>query len=258
MALITFMSDFGEEDQYVAAVKARIMGINPGIQIVDISHRIAPFDIAHGAFVLKYVFEEFPQGTVHLIAVDSAEKIPGRHIILKLKEHYFVGADNGLLSLISEDQPSLMAEIINKKQDDIRFPARDILAPAAARLASGKNINDIGIYIEDFKRLLGRQLKATKSQINGNVIRVDNYGNLITNIEKKIFDMIHKDRNFEIRFSRESIKRIHRQYGSVEPGECAVLFNSLGLLEISINKGNASELLGLDYDSPVTINFSDK
>ncbi len=255
MALITFMSDFGEEDHYVAAVKARILSINPGLQIMDISHRIAPFDIAHGAFVLKSVFRDFPQGTVHLVAVDAAGTPAGKYIILKLKDHLFVGADNGLLSLISDETPALVSEIDLPEPVNPVFPARDILGPVAANLASGKNVNDLGKYTEDYKKLLGRQIKATKKQINGNVIRVDSFGNLITNIEKKIFDVLHNDRPFIVKFSRETVSRIHTGYPSVEPGECVVLFNSLDLLEIGINKGNASELIGLGYDSPVTINF---
>ena len=255
MALITFMSDFGEEDHYVAAVKARMLKINPSLQIIDISHHINPFDIAHGAFVLKSIFNDFPEGTVHLVAVNCVSKADERYIILELKDHYFVGPDNGILSLICEEEPSLIAEIMHNDLKTTVSPARDILSRAAAMLASGSDINEIGNICDDYFRLLGRQLKATKKQIAGNVVQVDHFGNLITNIEQDIFVMLHKERPFHIKFGKEVLRKIHRTYASVEPGECFVVFNSLGLLEIGINKGNASELLGLGYDSPVFINF---
>jgi len=146
-------------------------------------------------------------------------------------------------------------EIMHNDLKTTVSPARDILSRAAAMLASGSDINEIGNICDDYFRLLGRQLKATKKQIAGNVVQVDHFGNLITNIEQDIFVMLHKERPFHIKFGKEVLRKIHRTYASVEPGECFVVFNSLGLLEIGINKGNASELLGLGYDSPVFINF---
>jgi S-adenosylmethionine hydrolase len=257
MALITFTSDFGEEDHYVAAVKAEILKINPGLQVIDVSHQINPFDIAHGAFVLKSVYQDFPPGTVHLVAVNTVYDPDLRYIIIQLEDQYFIGPDNGILSLISVKDPVLIIEIDRTKIEPTSFPARDILGSTAALMAGGTDIQDLGQTTDDYVRLLGRQLKATKKLIAGNVIRVDHYGNLITNIEQEIFRILHQGKPFIIKFGKETSPKIHAYYTSVEPGECFILFNSLGLLEIGINKGNASELLGLGYDSPVLIQFEE-
>jgi len=255
MALITFMSDFGSTDYYIAAVKARILSINPDLQIIDISHQISQFDITHGSYVLKSVFREFPEGTIHIVAVNTIDSNSEKCILVKMEGHYFICADNGLLNLISEKNPDIIIELEGFDAEPSVFPARDIMARSAAMLAGGTEPIDLGKKKEDFLRLLGRQLKATKKQISGNVIRVDHYGNLITNIEEEIFNILNKQRPFEIKFGREIYNEVHGSYSAVDPGECFVLFNSNGLLEIGINNGNASELMGLTYDSPVTINF---
>lgn len=255
MALITFMSDFGYSDHYIAAVKAKILQVNPGLQIIDISHHIEHFNIAHGSYVLGSVFRDFPKGSVHLVSVDSMGNAPDPFIALKLEEHYFVGTDNGLFGLISEQQASAIIEIINFDQKNTTFPAKDIFAPVAAKLASGSSIYDQGKTIPSFKKMIGRQPRTTKKQISGHVIRVDSYGNLITNIQQEVFNILNKKNEFTITFGRESSNRIHNFISQTGNGDCFIIFNNAGLLEIGINKGNASELLGLFYDSPVNIIF---
>ncbi len=257
MAIITFMSDFGESDHYVAAVKAIILNFNSNLNIVDISHQIEHCNIAHGSYVLKSVFREFPKGTVHLVAVNTTGNNKEGFIGLKLEEHFFVGADNGLLGLISELESKQVVDINSINPVNTTFPARDILALAAAKLGSGGNIEELGPELEEYKKMIGRQVRATKKQIAGNIIRVDHFGNLITNIDKQTFDILSKDKGFEVTFGRESFSAINENYNSVESGECFVVFNSNGLLEIGIKQGNAAQLLGLEYDSPVTINFED-
>lgn len=257
MALITFMSDFGENDHYVSAVKAKILSINPEIQIVDISHNITPFDISHGSFVLKSVFREFPVGTIHLVSVNTLDHEADNYIVVLIEGHYFIGADNGLFSLIAEKDPETIIKLSSPDLEYTMFPSRDIMARTAAMLAGGSAIGDLGQVTTDFKKLLGRQLKATKKQIAGNILRVDHFGNLITNIDQEIFNILKKERGFIVKFGREEINTIHTSYASVDPGECFVVFNSNGLLEIGINKGNASELMGLGFDSPVAINFKE-
>ncbi len=258
MALVTFMSDFGTEDHYVAAVKAAILKGNPSIQIVDISHDIYPSDIGHASYVLKNVFRDFPANTVHLCAVDLNSREPSSMIAIKLEEHYFVGPDSGLFSLLSQQRPSAIIDINKLKPVNTTFEAKDILAPIASALASGKNIHEMGPALDQLKVLYSRQLKVTKREISGNIIRVDTYGNLITNIIKSEFDTITKingNKPFEVCFGRERTRKINTSFSEVESGEFYVLFNSSGYLQIGINKGNASELLGLVLDAPVLINF---
>lgn len=254
MALITFISDFGYSDHYVAAVKGKILQVNTGLQIIDISHHIEHFDIAHGSYVLKMAFRDFPKGTVHLAAVNSNGNGSEQSIAIKLEDHYFVGTDNGLFGLVSEREPTEMVAL-DGSSGPTTFPARDVLATAAARLADGESLERLGKPIPSIKRLLGRSMRATKKQISGHVIRVDHYGNLITNIEKKAYDILSKGKAYTITFGRENASKVHEGIYQTGNGDVFIVFNSLGLLEIGINHGNASELLGLHYDSPVNIIF---
>jgi S-adenosyl-L-methionine hydrolase (adenosine-forming) len=257
MAIVTLLTDSGEIDHYVAAIKAKILGVNPGLNLIDISHKIMPCDIAHGAFVLKSVFRDFPKGTVHLVGVNANGGRDEQPIAIQLEDHFFVGTDNGLLGLISDKNHQQAVSLNSVNPIQTTFPEKDILAPAAARLASGVAITALGKPLTAFKKMLNRQVKATRRIIAGHVIRVDSYGNLITNITKHDFDFLSKDKSFTIQFGGERSRRVQTDYHQVEQGECFVLFNSLDLLEIGINKGNGSELLGLQYDSPVNITFEE-
>lgn len=257
MALITFLSDFGNTDHYVAAVKAKILSINSGLQIVDISHDIEPCNLAQASFVLKNIFRDFPQGTVHLVGVNSSNTPNDVFLALKIEEHYFVGVDNGFWGLISEENAAIAVKINTNNEDLSHFPAKDILAPAAAKLASSTSIHDLGKQVEDYQRMLTRKPKATKQLISGQVIHVDHFGNLITNIAETDFNILSKGKNFKIKFGRETMTKIHTGYRTVDNGDCFILFNSMGLLEIGINNGRASQLLGMDYDSPVIVSFED-
>lgn len=257
MAIITFMSDFGRSDHYVSAVKAKILSINPGLKIVDITHDIEPFNLAHAAFVLKSVYMDFPKGTVHLISVNSHAERTNRFLTAKIEGHIFVGPDNGIFSLICEKEPGMIAELFNTNEQHATFPTKNIMGKAAAMLASGSGMNDVGAYTNDYVRRIDRKFRATKKQISGNVIRVDHYGNLISNIEEEVFNILRKDRNYVVQFGREKVDKINSNYNELDDGDCFVVFNDLGLLEIGINKGNASKLLGLRYDSPVNIIFEE-
>lgn len=257
MAIVTLLTDSGESDHYVAAIKARIISVNPGIRIEDISHKIKPSDIAHAAFVLRSVFRDFPKGTVHLVGVDSTGNRGDAFIAVQLEDHFFVGCDNGLFGLISDKPHQQLVELNAIKSVSTTFPERDVFAPTAVKLASGVSITNLGIPMSTFKKMIDRQVKATKKQITGTVIRVDRFGNLITNIPKEAFDVLSKDKVYTIQFGGEKFRRIHAQYNQADQGECFIIFNSLDLLEIGIYKGNAAELLGLDYDSTVNIFFEE-
>jgi len=258
MAIVTLLTDSGDQDFYVAAVKARILSINPGIRIEDVSHHVRSGNIAHAAFVLRSVYREFPKGTVHLVAVDAVGRPGDGHVAIYFDDHYFVGPNNGVLSLLdSERQPQQAAALNTIIPIQSTFPERDILAPAAARIASGVALTDLGKPAATFKRLTDRQFKATKKLIVGHVIHIDFYGNLITNIPREIFEQIVGGRSFTIQFGSERANRINSAYHQADPGDSFLIFNSLGLLEIGICYGNASQLLGLGYDSPVNILFEE-
>jgi S-adenosyl-L-methionine hydrolase (adenosine-forming) len=254
MALITFTSDFGDADYYVPAVKAKMLAINPQLNIIDITHKINSYDIAHAGFVLRTVFREFPKGTVHLVAMNSTSSFSDGYIGIKLEEHIFIGPNNGVLSLLADYDPGIIVKFTEANLKYSTFPSKDILAPIAAKVASGAAIHDFGGPLMKIKKMIPRQFKATKKQIVGHVIRVDSYGNLLTNISREVFEKLNPG-NFSVEFGRESLDRINHTYDHVEPGDCFAIFNSLDLLEIGINHGHGAELLGLGYDSPVFIHF---
>ena len=255
MAIVTLLTDSGESDHYVASIKAKIISLNPGIRVEDITHNIKPSDIAHAAFVLRNVFRDFPKGTVHLVGVNSTGNKGEAFIALQLEDHFFVGCDNGLFGLISERPHQQLVALNAINTISTTFPERDIFAHAAVKLASGIAITNLGKPMPMFKKMIDRQIKATKKQITGTIVRVDNMGNLITNISKEVFDILSEGKVYTIMFGGEKFKKFHTQYNQAEQGECFIVFNSSGLLEIGIYKGNASELLGLDYDGVVNILF---
>ncbi len=254
MALVTFLSDFGDKDYYVPAVKARMLAVNPQLNIIDISHSIDAFDLAHAAFVLRSTFRDFPKGTVHLVAVNTTGSITHGYIGVKLEEHIFIGPNNGILSLLADHEPGIMVQFADIHLKDSTFPAKEILAPIAAKVASGGAIHDFGGPLTNFRKLMSRHAKATREQIIGHVLRVDCYGNLITNIRKEVFDKLNPGK-FTIEFGREVVDRLHKGYDQVEPGDCFAFFNSLDQLEIGINHGHGGNLLGMKYDSVVYVNF---
>ena len=257
MAIVTLLTDSGESDHYVAAIKAKIISVNPGIRVEDISHKIKPADIAHAAFVLRAVFRDFPPGTVHLVGVDATGSRDDAFIALQLEDHFFVGCDNGLFGLISEKPHQQLVELNSINTISTTFPERDVFAHAASKLASGVSITNLGKPMPFFKKMIDRQVKATKKQITGSIIRVDTMGNLITNISRETFDILSKGKVFTVQFGGEKFRRIHTEYHQADQGECFLVFNSLNLLEIGIYKGNASQLLGLGYDGTVNIIFDE-
>lgn len=258
MALITFTSDFGLRDHYVAAVKAKILTVSANLKIVDITHEIEPHNLLQAAYTLKSVYREFPKGSVHLVSVNTLTSPSDKLIAMKLEDHYFVGSDNGLFSLLSDKTPFAIVELkkdINNQNFDPSFPEKTTLAMAAAMLASGGNIYNLGPQLTEVKTMLQRLLRTSKNQLSGFVVHVDHYGNLITNITKEVFTASYENRAYIVQFSREEITSITSDYHAVEPGECLALFNSNGYLEIAIRDGNASQLLGMEFESPVNIIF---
>ena len=253
MHFITFLSDFGYRDHYVASVKARMLSSQPNAQIIDISHAVEPFDIAHAVHVLASVYRDFPEGTVHLVAVDTQGTKSGKYLAAKYKGHYFLAADNGIISLLTDSEPEELVEIATEMPT--AAPARDWLAPAALHLANGGHLEDIGTKTTHMRQLLNRQLRLNDHSITGHVVHVDHYGNLITNITRDSIETIGHERSFTIQFAREKATRISDRFTQQPEGECVCVYNSQNILVIGINKGNAAELLGLDFDSQVDVHF---
>jgi len=247
MPLVTFTSDFGNSDHYVAFVKAAMLKVSPSQQIVDISHNIAPFDISHMAFVLNSVFREFPEGSIHFVGQDDE----AGYFIAWVEGHYFVVPNTGIISLVAERRPDLMIAL-----PDSGSALKDA-AIAAVKLAEGATVESLGEPLTNYKEFARRKARATKKEISGHVIRVDHFGNLITNIEKTDFDILSRDRNYAVIFSREKLAKVNAKMNEVDPGDAFAKFDDMGRLVIGIYQGNGAQLLGLSFDSAVVINFEE-
>jgi S-adenosylmethionine hydrolase len=247
MPLLTLTSDFGIRDYLVAAVKAQLIQYNPGMNIVDISHNISPFNYPQAAYLCKSAIKNFPEFTYHLILVSLFESKPKQLLIAFHKNQYLICADNGLLTMILEENPEAVTGIslddIDTK-DTIHIVAT--MAKAIQRLASGEPLQNIGTPDVDYIQKNHLRPMLGSDWIEGQILFIDNFENVIINITREQFEQQRAGRNFRIIFKRdEMIDRISDSYADVPEGEKLALFNSAGSLEIAINKGNAAGLLGL-------------
>lgn len=257
MAVITLTTDLGYKDFYQAALKGSILTIMPEVNIVDITHNISAFNIPQAAFVLKNAFHYFPKGTVHLIGINSVYNENTRYLAVKYRGHYFVGSDNGIFSLMFEERPSEIVEL-NIMQDlkFLHFPLTDIFAKASCHLAAGGSTMEIGIPIAELEEKVNLQPVIEKDIIKGSVIYIDSFQNVITNISKDLFSQVQRNRPFTLNFKRnETLSHLSWHYNEVPEGEKLCLFGISNYLEIAINKGNASGLLGLHLGDIVRVEF---
>ncbi|AWX45862.1 hypothetical protein HME9304_02892 [Flagellimonas maritima] len=275
MAIITLTTDFGYKDHFVGAIKGTILNNLPGISVVDISHAISPFNIQECAYILKNAYRSFPSGTVHIVGVDSELSPENQHIVVQVDGHYFVSANNGVISLItSEIKPEKVVELNIPNINSGSFPVLNVFVQAACHIARGGKLEVIGKPFDALKELRQFEPRILNNgkTITGNVIYVDNYGNVITNIQKSLFEAYRNGRDFEVIARTNKLKTIQESYNDIinfdldkaqrkGPGDALALFNSVGYIELAIYKsdlntvGGASTLLGLNYRDIVTINF---
>jgi S-adenosylmethionine hydrolase len=259
MAIITLTTDLGDKDIYQAALKGSILKLLPSVNIIDITNSVAAYNVQQAAFILKNSFCYFPDSTVHLIGIDTLYTADRKYLALKYKKHYFVGADNGIFSLMFDSVPEEIVEI-NIMQDlkFLHFPLADIFVKAACHLANGGDLGDIGIPIASIEMKMNLQPVVEKNLIKGAVIYIDSFQNVITNITKDFFTTVQQGRRFTLSFKRnETINHLSWHYNEVPEGEKLCLFGISDHLEIAINKGNASGLLGLNLGDSVIIDFEE-
>lgn len=254
MPIITLTTDFGGAGYHVAALKGCLLQRNPDLNIIDISHQVKPYDIVQAAFILKNAFPNFPEGTIHLMGVDNSSG-PLSLIAFAQEGHYFIGPDNGVFSLIFENiSPHAFRIPLLKKT---AFPLNDALADAVEHLTYGKPLLEIGLPAGETERRIALQPVISTSQIRGSVIFIDNHDNAVVNVKKDLFEKVRNGRPFELFFKRhDPIMKLSRNYHDVPVGEVLCLFNAADHLEIAINMGRASSLLGLKMDDMIQIDFS--
>jgi S-adenosylmethionine hydrolase len=274
-AIITLTTDFGEKDHFAGAVKGAIYSELETIKIVDISHSISPFHISEAAYIIQNAYKSFPSGSIHIIGIDSELNPENKHIAVYLDEHYFICANNGIISMLtSEINPEKIVEINVHDNIESNFPVLDVFVKVACHIARGGTLEVIGKPISKIKELIGIKpvVNPEDNQIIGNVIYIDNYGNVICNINKSLFEKIGKGRSFTIQARSIKFSTIYNRYSDfinfenpkskrVEDGKKLTLWNSSGYLELAIYKsnpntvGSASSLFGLNYRDTISINF---
>ncbi len=260
MSVITLTSDWNNNDYYVAAVKGRILNTCPESTVVDISHRIPPFNLSQAAFVLKNCYSDFPEGTIHLIAVkdEASEKTP--HVLVRLGNHHFIAADNGIFGLLLDRDPDEIVSLQQNYPSSGSFACLEVFCQVACDLSNGKKYTDIGPKYEKLNKQVPMLPAIDESVINGSVVYIDSYRNAITNITRELFEQIGKNRRFDIfvQSNHYRINRLNTYYGQTTVGELLALFNTAEMLEIGINNGNAADLLNLSVGSVVRVKFYEK
>lgn len=274
MSIITLTSDYGLKDHFVGALKGKILSEYSEAKIIDISHEIDPFNTLEASYIIGASYSSFPKGTVHLIGVDMESNKENQHIVMQWNDHYFIAADNGILSMFS--QKIVPQKIVAINIHD-RLPSEatdlDVFVKVACHLAKGGLMNIIGKEINTIKNVTNLQatLSDDGSLLKGNVIYIDHFGNVVTNISKKYFIDVAKGRPYEIVLKTKNIKTILPNYSAIASsdkypiksyeGEKLAIFNEAGFLEIAIFRsnpskvGSANSLLGLNYRDIINIVF---
>ncbi len=259
MAIITLTTDLGLIDYYVASVKGAILSELPDSNIIDITHEIPSFDLQKTAFVIKNCYKDFPKVSIHIIGVNSETNIDIPHIAILHKGHYFIGSDNGMFSLIfDEEPPEKIVELnISQETDRTTFSTKDVFVKAACHIARGGTLEVIGSLKQELSVRTMFRAVSENNIIKGMVIYIDHYGNVITNITESLFKEYGKGRPFAVNFRGYKISKISKSYCTVPEGERVALFSSTGYIEIAMNKGNANKLFGLNQGDIIRIEFKD-
>lgn len=247
MPLLTLTSDIGNPDYLVGAVKAQLLQINPEFQVLDISHNILPFNYPQAAYICRNAFKNFPDFTYHIILVNLFEKRPEQLLLAFHKNQYLLCADNGLLTMILEEKPEMVIGIpLDKMAIKNTIYCVSVMGKTIDKLVRGEPIRQIGIPDVVYTEKNHLRPLLENNSIEGQIIFIDNFENVVVNITREQFEEQRKGRSFRIVFKRdEAIDHISESYADVSEGEKLALFNSAGYLEIAINKGNAAGLFGL-------------
>ncbi len=256
MAIITLTSDWGLKDHYTGAVKGAILRLLPDAQIVDISHNIPAFDLNQAAFIVRNFYQDFPEGTIHILAINTEAAVETPHTLVFHRGHYFIGADNGIFSLLFDDRPQKIIELdVMQDSDYFTFSTRDVFVKVACHIASGKPVEELGYPKDNLLQKMAFQPVIQGDVIKGKVIYIDNYENVFINISESLFKSAVKNRKFAITFRSLNyrITEISKSYKDVAPGDMLALFSTSGYIEIAIREGKASSLLGLRMDQLVTV-----
>jgi len=275
MPIVTLITDFGNKDYAVAAVKGAIVSTVQNPLVIDISHQIEPYNVTQAAYILKNAYNAFPKGSIHIVGVESEKTPENDHLAMFFDGHYFIGADNGIFSIIKGALKADKIVSINiHDQSENLFPVLDTFINVAAHLSRSGTLGVIGKTTDQIKELVELRpiINLAGDQVVGTVIYVDNYGNVITNITRKLFNEVGKSRGFTIFARNIKFRKVFETYSDAidfnipkekrdEDGKKIALFNDADHLELAIYKsnpqsvGSAYSLFGLEYRDSVTVKF---
>jgi len=260
--IITLTTDFGHQDHFVATMKGVMLGISPTAQLVDVTHEITPFEISEGAFTLMEAWKAFPKKTIHVGVVDPGVGTSRRPILVEVGGHYFVGPDNGLFAMVygpmvDREEPVKVRHVTNESYFrhplSRTFHGRDIFAPVAAHLAAGITPAKFGPRIEDFLKIHNFWPTRTSKRLwTGQVLKIDRFGNLISNFSEAEFGGI-KTKPFALSIGTEKIQRLALNYAEVPFGEPVAIIGSSGFVEVCMNQGHAAKQLGCGVGAPIEL-----
>jgi S-adenosylmethionine hydrolase len=256
--IIALLTDFGTRDHYVGAMRGVALGICPDATLADITHDIAPQDVLGGALELAAAFTYFPSGTVFLCVVDPGVGSARRGIGVEAGGYRFIAPDNGLLTLVfRECPPRRVVELTEpqyaRAEISRTFEGRDRFAPAAAWLARGTDLGALGPPLASWQLLDVPEPRVQDGQISGVVLRVDRFGNLVTNIDRRSVQQVAGGRRIIVEAAGRPVPDVVETYAEAAPGSICALFGSSGHLEIAINGGSAAASLGLSRGAPLSV-----
>jgi S-adenosylmethionine hydrolase len=255
--ILTLTSDFGLSDHYVAAMKGVILSICPQARMVDISHDISPFEIAEGAYLIAQAYPSFPRKTVHVVVVDPGVGTARRPILLEAAGQYFVGPDNGVLSMVYSREKHKVRLISNdryfRKPVSQTFHGRDIFSPVAAHLAAGVPPPQMGKLIQDYLRPAFEKPQRTgKRTWTGRILKIDRFGNIVTNFHASEFPDLER-KNFSLALGPRQVGVMAHNYAECGPGELFAIAGSSGYLEVSVGQGSAARIIGCETGAPAEL-----
>ncbi len=266
--VITLTTDFGTSDAYVGVMKGVILGINPNARVVDITHAVPPQDVHEAAFLIHSASPYFPRGTIHVIVVDPGVGSDRRAIVCQTERALFVCPDNGILTYLLQEieNDGKQAENIVAIQNPAyclpevsrTFHGRDIFAPVAAHLSHGVTLTEIGPSVRDLVRLPIPTLEISDDKLTGKIVKIDIFGNAITNISESLLTSMkavstEEISSYEIRVGNVRLKGLNRAYAESKTGAPLAIIGSSGVLEIAVNGGSAEAIFGLKRGDTVVI-----
>ena len=259
-AIITLTTDYGTDDHLVGTLKGVILKINPEVTFVDITHHVAPFDLLDGALAIGAAYSYFPPKTIHIVVVDPGVGTERRPLLVSGQNQYFIAPDNGVLSVVYErEQDNMVVRHANAEHYYLQpvsktFHGRDVFAPVAAWLSKGWQTQGMGDEIQDYKRFTLPRPKAADGVVKGAVLRIDSFGNLVTNFRSEdLPESALNGKGLKLQVGKHPVARLVDTFARGEAGEAVAYIGSSGYLEIAVNKANAARTLSLGRGAPVVL-----